>query len=293
MLTNLMLLSSGVGSFFSKVYDCFKDSFMNFDFVRDTIDILILTIVLFLAFKFIKGRKAGVLLIGIAILIIFTALASAFNLDATYYVFSQIFKVGIIAIVIIFQPEIRDALEKVGSGSINSLRNLSEQNNKKGEQYSEAITHICQAIAELSAKKTGALIAISRTTKLDDVMQSGVKIDADVNSFLIRTIFFNNSPLHDGAVIIDDMRIAAAGCILPLSTRTDLDSEFGTRHRAALGMSERSDALVIIVSEETGIISVADDGELTRDYTADTLRKVLVQKITKASVDENSSEDNT
>ena len=283
-------LSVNKGDLLSTFISVFKESFSNFS-ISDAIDILLLSVVLFFAFRFIKGRKGGVLLIGIAILLIITGLAAIFNLDATFYVFSQLFKVGMIAIIIIFQPEIRDALEKVGSGSINGIMNFGDQK-KKHQMYYNAIDHICSAVFDLAGKKTGALIVISRTTKLDDIIQTGITLDAEVNSFLLRNIFFNNAPLHDGAVIIDEARIAAAGCLLPLTRRTDIDSDLGTRHRAAIGMSETSDAIVIVVSEETGTVSVAYDCTLTRNYTTDSLRKFLMQKMIRTDRELNESKDN-
>ncbi len=271
-----VLLAEGA-SFFSNFGDFIINCFKNFT-VWDAVDILFLSVVLFFTFRFIKGRKAGVLLFGVLIFLFIMVLAIAFDFTATSFLFSQIFKVGAIAIVIIFQPEIRDALEKVGSGSLTGILTLSDQK-KKRQMYSVAIDNICLAINDLASTKTGALIVISRTTKLDDIMQTGIMINADVNSFLIRNLFFNKAPLHDGAVIIDEARIAAAGCLLPLTRRTDVDGDLGTRHRAAIGMSETSDAIVIIVSEETGIISVAYDCTLTRNYTPESLRKFLTQKM--------------
>lgn len=274
IITPLLKETTG---FFNTFAEHFAACFSGFSFM-DVIDIFLLGLFFFFAFRFIRGRKAGVLLIGILILFIVQTVALIFDFSASYFVLSQVFKVGAIAIVIIFQPEIRDALEKIGSGSLSGILSLGDQK-KKRQQYSEAIDNICVAIADLSNRKTGALIVISRTTKLDDVMQTGIVINANVNSFLLRNIFFNRAPLHDGAVIIDEARIAAAGCLLPLTRRTDVDGDLGTRHRAAIGMSESSDAIIIVVSEETGIISVAYDCELTRDYTVESLRKFLMKKI--------------
>jgi len=264
-------------SIFSNFGEVFKECFKEFS-PTDALDIFLLGIFFFFAFRFIRGRKAGVLLVGILIFFVVQMLAFMLSLDATYFVFSQIFKVGAIAIVIIFQPEIRDALERIGSGSLSGIFSLSDQK-KKRQMYSLAIDNICVAVADLASTKTGALIVISRTTKLDDIMQTGIVINANVNSFLLRNIFFNRAPLHDGAVIIDEARIAAAGCLLPLTRRMDVDGDLGTRHRAAIGMSETSDAIIIVVSEETGTISVAYDCELMRDFTSVSLRKFLMKKI--------------
>lgn len=271
-------LASGE-SVFSELIVFLKACFLDFTFA-DAIDILLLTVILFFAFRFLKGKKAGVLIIGIAIFMVIMIAAYMFELDATHFVFSQIFRIGVIALVIIFQPEIRDALEKVGTGSINGIMSFGDQK-KKRQMYSVAIDNICSAVGDLANTKTGALIVVGRTTKIDDVIQTGIAINADVNSNLLRNLFFDKAPLHDGAVVIEDARIAAAACLLPLTRRTDIDSDLGTRHRAAIGMSETSDAIVIVVSEETGTISVAFDCELTRDYTSDSLRKFLMRKILK------------
>ena len=264
-------------AFFDKLGTCFLECFASFQ-LKDILDILLLGIFFFFAFRFIRGRKAGVLLVGMLVFLIVLLIADILELYATDFILSQVFKAGPIVIVIIFQPEIRDALEKIGSGSLTGILSFGDQK-KKRQLYSAAIDNICVAVADLASTKTGALIVISKTTKLDDIMQTGIVINANVNSFLLRNIFFNRAPLHDGAVIIDEARIAAAGCLLPLTRRMDVDGDLGTRHRAAIGMSESSDAITIVVSEETGTISVAYDCELTRDYTAESLRKFLMKKI--------------
>lgn len=283
MLANFTMLTSTIGSFFSEFWDIAATSFSNFSIV-DAIDIFVLALVLFFLLRFVKGRKVGVLITGIFILLFLTALAYFFNLTATYYIFSLIFEVGIIAIIILFQPEIRDALERVGSGSINGIMSLGDQK-KKQQQYYTVINHITSAVSDLSSSKTGALIVISHTTKLDEIAQTGVRMNSEISSFLLRNLFFNKAPLHDGAVVIDDGKIAAAGCLLPNTRRTDIDSDLGTRHRAAIGMSEISDAIIVVVSEETGTISVAHDCTLTRNYTSDSLRKFLIQTLIKSDRD--------
>ncbi len=282
MLTNFMLNSTDAGenSFFENIKLAFS-SFADNLFVN-IIDILILTFILFFAVRFIKGRKAGVLLIGISVLVLITGIAHLLDLTATKAVFTSIFSVGIVALVIIFHPEIRDALERVGNGSLNGFMSFGD-GKKKGQKYNRIIEDICVAVSELSSTKTGALIVISRTITLDEIKSTGVTLNAEVSSFLIRNLFYDKAPLHDGAVLIDDGKIAAAGCLLPLTRRTDIDSEIGTRHRAAIGMSEISDAIVIVVSEETGTISVACDCTLTRNFTSDSLRKYLTQTLLKGN----------
>ena len=277
MNTFCEVLLSRIPGAFHGFLDSVKSSFSNFS-VFDAIDIFLLSIILFLAFRFLKSRKAGALLIGVAVIVTLTLLARIFDLQATHYIFSKILEIGVLALVIIFQPEIRDALEKVGSGSVNSIMTFTDQKHKK-QLYFKAIDHICTAVSDLSRTKTGALIVISRTTKLDEVTETGVLINADVNSFLLRNLFFNKAPLHDGAVIIEDGKVIAASCLLPLTRRTDLDGDLGTRHRAAIGLTEVSDAIVIVVSEETGIISVSIDGNLERNFNYSSLKQMLISKV--------------
>ncbi|MBE6643903.1 MAG: TIGR00159 family protein [Ruminococcaceae bacterium] len=281
-MNTLIKLSAGdIGESFSNFFASVKNAFVEFA-VTDAIDIVLLAAILFLGFRFFKSRKAGVLLLGVVLIVALTFVAYIFNLDATYFIFSAILDIGVLALIILFQPEIRDALEKVGTGSVLGIMSFSDQKHKR-QMYSKAIAQICSAVNDLSRTKTGALIVISRTTKLDEIIETGITINSDVNSFLIRNIFFNKAPLHDGAIVIDDARIAAAGCLLPLTRRTDVDADLGTRHRAAIGMSETSDAIVIVVSEETGTISVAYDCSLTRGYTAESLRSFLTKKILRKS----------
>lgn len=287
-MNNLLNVEAGalweeIGNFFEFV----KTAFYEFSFA-DALDILLLTLFFTLAVKFLKGRKAGALIIGILVCLVVFVVALVLDLSGVRFILSGIFQIGALAVIIIFQPEIRDALEKLGSGSIHGILTIGEQKHRK-QMYYRAIDAICSAVRELSASKTGALIVIERTTQLDDVVQTGITINADVNSYLLRNLFFNKAPLHDGAVIIDEGRIMAAGCLLPLTRRSDVDSDLGTRHRAALGMSETSDAIIIVVSEETGIVSVAYDCTLTRNFTADSLRKYLMKKILRTEYTDDES----
>lgn len=284
-MNHLMGISGQKFAELSSFLDFIKTAFVGFDII-DAIDILALTVIFTCVFTFLKGRKAGAILIAIAICAVILLLSNIFELDALSYVFTGVFNVGPIFLIIIFQPEIRGALEKVGSGSISGILNLSEQK-KKRQLYYNTIENICKAVKDLSESKTGALIVLVRTTKLDDIIQTGVTINADVSSLLLGNIFFNNAPLHDGAVIVDEGRIAAAGCLLPLTRRSDVDANLGTRHRAAIGISETSDSVTIVVSEETGTISVAFDCTLTRDYTPDTLKRFLMRKLLKSHKNEN------
>lgn len=244
----------------------------------DAIDIVILALLFFFAFRFFKSRKAGTLLVGILIFALLYGIAAHFDLHGVEYILSGVSKIGVLCVVIILQPEIREILETIGNGSLKGIRSFADQTHKKQAQY-KAIDNICKSVHVMAAEKTGALIVIGRTTQLDDVTGTGIAINADVSDYLIRNLFYDKAPLHDGAVVIEGNRIKAASCILPLPKHTHVDSELGTRHRAAVGMSEISDAIIIIVSEETGVISVAKESELKRDFTEDSLRKFLVKEL--------------
>ena len=274
------LLSASSGAFseeIAKFLSFAGGAFRGFG-VNDAVDILLLTFLFTFAFKFLKNRKAGALIVGIVICLVVLILATLFDLPGIKFILSGVFQIGVLAVVIIFQPEIREILEKMGSGSLKSITNLTDRNQKKQLQY-KVIDNVCKAVQILSVEKTGALIVIERTTQLDDIIHSGVTLNADVGDSLLRNIFYNRAPLHDGAVVIEGGKITAASCILPLPQRTEVDSDLGTRHRAAIGLSEISDAIIIVVSEETGVISIAKESELTRYYTAEKLRKFLRQEL--------------
>ena len=250
-----------------------------FNWTSNIVDILVLWFLIYYALKFVRNNTRTVQIFkGIILILAAKFFANLFGLQAVGWLADMFVSWGFVAVIIIFQPEIREALERLGNGSIHGIMSIGDQKNKKIINYA-TVDAVCSAVRELSSSNTGALIVITRTTQFDDVINTGVKINADVNSYLLRNLFFNKAPLHDGAVIIDDGRIAAAGCLLPLTRRTDVDGDLGTRHRAALGMSEVSDAIIVIVSEETGIISVAYDCTLTRNFTPETLRKFLLHKI--------------
>lgn len=262
---------------FSVFIENLKSIFNNFDW-NDAVDIIFLSLLFYFVFSFFRSRKAGTLLVGIFICLVLYAFAVFFDLSGVQYIMSGIFQIGALAMIIIFQPEIRDILETIGSGSLKSIRNIGDIARKKQAQY-KAIDNICKAVHVMSKEKTGALIVIGRTTQLEDIVHTGIEINADVSDYLIRNLFYDKAPLHDGAIVIEGNRIKAAACILPLPRHTYVHNELGTRHRAAVGLSEVSDAITIIVSEETGIVSVAKESELKRDFTEDSLRKFLVKEL--------------
>ena len=243
--------------------------------VVDFIDIAIVAILFYYMYKFIRERRAGKLAAGILILLLTLVLSNLLNMHAMQFILHNVFQVGVIAVIIVFQPELRSALEKMGSEPLKGLRSIGEAKSGERAQTLAMISEVTEAVCDMSLDKTGALIVIERTTKLGDIIKSGTVINANPTAFLIRNIFFNKAPLHDGAMVIRDDRLYAAGCFLPLSTNNDIIKDLGTRHRAAIGMSENSDAVIVVVSEETGTISIAVEGQLKRNYSYNTLKSEL------------------
>ena len=272
---NFLLKSSVLD--FSEFFETAKSIFKSFS-LGDAIDIGIMTVIFLLLFSFLRNRKAGSLIVGIIFCMLLYGVAYIFEFNGVKTILAGVFQIGTLVLVIIFQPEIREMLEKLGHGSLRGFRGLAEQSRRKQTKY-KAIDSICKAAYAMSAERTGALIVISRTTALEDIIHSGTVLNADVSDSLIRNLFFNKAPLHDGAIVIEESKISAAACILPLPRHTHVDAELGTRHRAAVGLSEVSDAIIIVVSEETGTISVAVESELKRDFTGDSLRKFLVEEL--------------
>ena len=239
----------------------------------DIIDIIGVAFLLYYVYKFIRDRRAGKLALGVVFIFVFQILSDVLEMHAMQYILQNVLQVGLITLVVLFQPELRSALEKMGGESLRGIRSIGEQ--KTASQVYAAIDSVAAAVTEMSASKTGALIVFERSTKLGDLILTGTVINADPSPFLIKNVFFNKAPLHDGALIVRDGRLYAAGCLLPLSTNPDIIKDLGTRHRAGVGMSESSDAVVVIVSEETGTISVAVGGMLKRHLAPQTLERLL------------------
>ena len=238
----------------------------------DLFDILLVAFLLFYAFTFIRDKRAGKLIIGVFILLLLEVLAYASELSTVKFLLGNFFEVGMIALIILFQPELRSALEKVGSEPLKGLKKIGDKNG--AQRVTAMIGDICDSACQMSKEKTGALIVIERKTKLGEYISSGTVVNADVSSPMLENIFFKNAPLHDGALIIRGTRIHAAGCFLPLSDNDDF-KDLGTRHHAAVGVTEVSDAIVIVVSEQTGNISVAIDGKLRRNLDYVKLKSFL------------------
>lgn len=241
--------------------------------IIDILDIALVSVMLFFAFRFIRERRAGKLALGIVLLFLVMVISEALEMYVTRFFLQNIFQVGILVVIVLFQPEIRSALEKLGGEPIKSIKGIGEQ--KDSSETLTVIHEVSETMQDLAAEKTGALLVFERTTKLGDIVKTGTVLNADVSSFLLKNIFFNKAPMHDGATIISNNKIHSAGCFLPLSLNDSIIKDLGTRHRAGIGMSENSDAVVIIVSEETGTISIAVDGKLKRGYDADTLAAEL------------------
>ncbi len=242
--------------------------------VKDVIDILLLSLVLYFVYRLIRNSRAWKLLVGLCVLIVVAVLAETFEMNGLNFIFGNFRQLGLLAVLVLFQPELRMALEKVGGTPISSIKSIAAETGDLATLNAE-IDAVCTAVNDLSRDKVGALIVIERTTKLGEYIKSGVYVDAAISPHLLRNIFFNKAPLHDGAVIIRDRRICAAGCFLPLSTKEDINKDLGTRHRAAIGMTEISDAVVVIVSEETGTVSLSVDGNLERNFNYATLKQEL------------------
>ncbi len=243
--------------------------------VLDVFDILLVAVIIYYAFNFLRNRRAGKLVFGVVILFALQLLSDLLGLVATQFILQNVLQLGLIALLILFQPELRSALEKMGgSGALRSFIGITGE---REDRASAAIAAVASAAADMSRNKTGALIVFERSTKLGDISSTGVIIDALPSTFLIRNIFFEPAPLHDGALIVSDGRLHAAGCFLPLSNNPTIIKDLGTRHRAAIGMSENSDAAVVVVSEETGVISLALEGKLYRNLDEMTLKGMLAE----------------
>ncbi len=244
----------------------------------DVLDILLVAFVFYYIFQFMRKRRAGKLLAGIVLLIVLLLVSEVAQMKALNFILTNVFSVGILSLIIVFQPELRSFLEKVGGTTVQNFKGKLDKTQEA--VLLPVLKEICIAAEYFSKTKTGALIVLERSVKLEEQIRSGTVLDAAVSSYLLENIFFNKSPLHDGAVIICGTRLHAAGCVLPLSQNDSLGKELGTRHRAGIGMSEQSDAIVLIVSEETGMISVAADGELSRGFDRNSLQNHLLERLT-------------
>lgn len=247
--------------------------------LSDYVDILIVSVLAYELIKFMKKSNSRRLLKGLLVLFVALQLSDFMQLHMIYYFLSNAMQVGILALIILFQPELRKVLEKFGGTSIRSRLHHGMQDH---QVMNMAILQTIEAVSDLSWSKTGALIIFEKIDSLEPIINTGTVINADVNAELLKNLFFNKAPLHDGAVVLTNGRITAAGCILPLSANQNISKELGTRHRAGLGMSENYDSISVIVSEETGAISLAQGGMLKRHLAPETLERLLIQELLPA-----------
>ena len=250
--------------------------------IWDIVDIAIVAVLIYQVIKLIRETRAMQLTKGLVSLLLLYFVAYNLNMKTVRFIMQNVVATGVLALVIVFQPELRRMLEHVAQTKLSKLslfQSSQEKENELAGIWSESITTIANACGHLSKTKTGALIVFERQTKLGEIIKTGTVVDALPSDELIGNLFFVNTPLHDGAMIVRDGRICASGCFLPLSQNYTISKEMGTRHRAALGMSENSDAVVVVVSEETGTISVAQDGVIERNFTVPKLEQRLRQEM--------------
>ncbi len=255
-----------IGNVFDFVWSCIRTIR-----ISDVIDMAVIAFLIYEVLTFISRTGSSRVFKGIILLIAVLWLSSLMKLSVVSFLLGKTFELGILALLILFQPEVRKLLESVGSSKFTKLLTRQE----RSKELEITIGQVISACTEMSKSRTGALIVFERDISLDEPIKTGTMINADANAELLKNIFYHGAPLHDGAVIIRDGRIAAAGCLLPVSTNANISKELGTRHRAGIGMSEATDAVSVIVSEETGAISIAINGKLNRRVSEDTFETVL------------------
>ena len=248
----------------------------------DVVDILVVAVIIYLVLVFVRRNNSHNVVRGIVILLAVFALANLLNLKMVTFLLQRTLELGLLALVIIFQPELRRLLERMGSGIGRSRYTF-------GSVVDMAVAQTALACKDMAESRTGALIIFERSINLNDIINTGTMINSDVTAELIKNLFYDKAPLHDGAIIIRDGRIIAAGCVLPLTKSTNLSKDLGMRHRAGIGLSEQSDAIVVIVSEEAGAVSIAMNGTLKRHLDNETFEKILRNEL----VSDEKAEDNS
>lgn len=245
------------------------------------LDIAIVSLLVFYIVKILRQTRAKQIVKGILMLFLLVIIAKIFNMVILNFILTNFITYGVILLIVVFQPEIRNVFEKIGRSKLVGVFDMDDN-----IMIKHSISEIVKAVEIMSLKKIGALIVIERSTKISEVLKESVNLSAKVSSELIQNIFMPRTPLHDGAIVIDKSEILAAKCILPLASEVSVPKNLGTRHRAAVGITEISDALVIVVSEETGIISLVENGKLRRELTGDSLKELLLAKLdrTKSAV---------
>lgn len=266
--------------------------FSTFSF-SDFLDILFVALLIYGVIRIIRETRAFQLIKGIVILLLLYAVVNLLNMESSTYILKMLFSNGLVILIVLFTPEIRHALEQIGK--TNMVKNLgffkliNTEVQNANERRERLIESTCRACSQMSDKKIGALLVFEKEVLLGDIVRTGQILDGEPSSQLIENVFFPKSPLHDGAMIARDGKIYAAGCILPLTKNNAISSSLGTRHRAALGVSEQSDAIVIVVSEETGVISVAQSGKLRRNLSDGDLRDILTNEFIVTQEDEDNT----
>ncbi len=264
----------------AEFFSFFVDNLKSFNFLTDTLDILLVTYLIYLAIKFLRQTRAAPLIKGLLFVFGVTLFANLLKMNVTSFIISSLLEFGILALIIIFQPELRALLERVGRGNMSKISTMfASESEQAAAAKREQAQMIVDAMTDMSRTKTGALVVIEGSTRLGDITKSGTVIDAAISTELIMNVFYPKSPLHDGALILRGERMVAAGCVLPLTQNVSLSRELGTRHRAAIGMSEAADCLVVVVSEETGKISTAQNGVLIRNLDAISLCDAIYHHI--------------
>lgn len=272
-----------MADFFVELFEQVKRALLSFNGISDLLDVLLVAFVIYSAIKLIRETRAFQLAKGVLLLAVIYLIVTLFEMQASEFILSFIFGNLLMILVVIFAPELRHALESMGRSSVSIFNILNFKNKDETElqeNIKSSINSVCRACTDMSDKQIGALIVFEKETLLGEISKTGTQLDAKVTTELIGNIFFPKAPMHDGAAIIKDGRVISAGCILPLTSNTQLSSELGTRHRAAIGMSESSDAIVVVVSEETGAISVAEKGHLKRNISVGDLREILTKNFT-------------
>ena len=267
-----------IQEFLLSISSLFTNLFMHPDW-HNVVDVLILAMLIYQVIKLVMHTRSNSLFKGIAAVLVMAWLANALQLNATSWLLAQVISMGLLFVVILFQPEFRRGLEQIGRSRL--MRRLIGLPNKQNpERVEENVSEIVRAMSNMARKRIGALIVVERHTGLGDVLESGTRLDAQISQPLIENVFEPNTPLHDGAMVIRNRRIESAACILPLSEDPTISRDLGTRHRAAIGITETTDAVALIVSEETGIISMAREGRLTRHLDGRSLTILLTELFT-------------
>ena len=267
-----------MGEVFREALNTVWSTLKTFEF-KDAVDILIVALLLYYLFRLFRQSRSGQLVKGVVILLIMFAISAIANLTMVRFILKSVFEFFVIILVVVFQPELRQGLERLGRSNM-TLRNFMNSNSQSPETFVlKAISDVADSCAIFSKSRTGALIVFERNSLLNEIAGTGTTLNSETSPALLGNIFYNKAPLHDGAMIIRDGKILSAGCILPLTKSLDVSPDLGTRHRAAIGLSEECDAVVVVVSEETGNISIALGGRLTRDYNRNTLYDRLVELI--------------